>query len=76
MSHDLKVQDGTWTFEHEFLKKLLMSNVYLKDIPLAGHLYRVTIWKVTSGGWDEIENEKKNADLRIFNFSSSTRWHF
>ncbi len=25
----IKVQDGTWTFEHEFLKKLLMCNVYL-----------------------------------------------
>ncbi len=25
---DFKVQDGTWTFEHEFLKKLLMGNVY------------------------------------------------
>ncbi len=42
----IKVQDGTWTFEHEFLKKLLMGNVYLKDIPLAGHLYRVSMQKV------------------------------
>ncbi len=37
----VKVEDGTWTFEHEFLKKLLISNVYLKEMPLAGHLYRV-----------------------------------
>ena len=43
---NVKVQDGTWTFEHKFLKKLLMSNVYLKDMPLAGHLYRVTMQKV------------------------------
>ncbi len=42
----VKVEDGTWTFEHEFLKKLLISNVYLKEMPLAGHLYRVTMQKV------------------------------
>ena len=34
------------------------------------------IWKVTSGEWAEIENVKKNAEPRIFNFCSSTRWHF
>ena len=40
------MQDGTWTFEHEFFKKLLMGNVHQKDIPLAGHLYKVTMKKV------------------------------
>ena len=44
--HNVKVQDGMWTFEHDSLKKLLMSNVYPKNIPLAGHLYRLTMQKV------------------------------
>ncbi len=42
----LKVEDGTLTFEHKFLKKLPISNVYLKEMPLAGHLYKVTMQKV------------------------------
>ena len=41
-----KVQDGTWTFEHKILKKLLKSNAYLKDMPLAAHLHGVTMQKV------------------------------
>ncbi len=41
-----KVQDGTWTFEHEFFRKLLTSNVYIKGMPLTGHLDRVTMQKV------------------------------
>ena len=36
------VEDRTWTFEHEFLKKLLISYVYLKEMPLAGHLCKST----------------------------------
>ncbi len=30
----IKVEDGVWTFEHEFVKKLLISNVYLQEIPI------------------------------------------
>ena len=41
-----KVEDGAWTFEHKFLKRLLISDVYPKEMPLGGHLYGVTMQKV------------------------------
>ena len=43
---DLKVHKNTWTFEHEFLKMISMSNVHERAMHLACYLYRVSIQKV------------------------------
>ncbi len=55
-------------FEHEFLKKLLMSNVYLKDMPLAGHLYRVTMQKVP----EIVRKKKQGKSEKIMFFLSKS----
>ncbi len=46
LGQQFKVDDGTWTFEHEFLKKLLISNVYLKEMPLGKHYLWVAFSKI------------------------------
>ncbi len=51
---------GRELFSTNFLKKLLTSNVDLKDIPLAGHFYGVTMQKVPQILRQKRENRKNS----------------
>ncbi len=56
ISLEIKVEDGTWTFEHEFLKKLLISN---KETHLA-----VTVC-LLSHGFSHCQNCRKHEWISI-----------